>query len=213
MGLQIQVFTFNAFQENTYVVYDEATLEAAVIDPGCHSSTEQSKLKNFIETNLLKVKYLLNTHCHIDHVLGNWFVKNTYNVPLYIHQLDLPTLRSVPTQASMYGMAPYEPAEPDIFLEEGQRILLGTSGLDVLFVPGHAPGHVAFYNAEQHFCIGGDVLFRESVGRTDFPGCNHSHLIKSIKEKLFTLPDETIVMPGHGPNTTIGHEKIHNPYV
>ena len=213
MSLELKMFTFNGFQENTYVIYDKQTLETAIIDPGCHSSSEQAALKEFIEANQLKVKYLLNTHCHVDHVLGNWFVKDTYQVPLLIHPLEINTLHSVPAQATMYGFFNYERTEPDMWIEEGQQILLGTEALDVLFVPGHAPGHVAFYYPKNHICIAGDVLFRESIGRTDFPGCNHAHLIQSIKQKLFTLPDKTVIYPGHGPSTTIAHEKKYNPFL
>ncbi|SFC69605.1 Glyoxylase, beta-lactamase superfamily II [Flexibacter flexilis DSM 6793] len=213
MSFKIQSFTFNGFQENTYVVFDSESLETAIIDPGCYNAHEQAALEKFIAQNSLTVKYLLNTHCHIDHVLGNTFVKNQYNVPLMIHRLEQVILDNSYASATMYGFMNYERCEADIYLEEGQQILLGNNALDILFVPGHAPGHVAFYNTAERFCISGDVLFRESVGRTDFPYCNHNDLIDSIKTKMFALPDDTRVYAGHGPSTTIAHEKRYNPFV
>lgn len=210
--IQIQTFTFNAFQENTYVLYDK-TGECVIIDPGCYDKSEKYELTSFIETNQLKVKYLLNTHCHIDHVLGNAFVKHTYKVDLYIHRADEPVLRAVETYASSYGFAQYEPTLPGHFLEEGDTVKFGNTSLDVLFVPGHAPGHIAFYNKEEKFCIAGDVLFQGSIGRTDLSGGDFQTLIKSIRTKLFPLGDDVTVYPGHGDPTTIGEEKKYNPFL
>jgi hydroxyacylglutathione hydrolase len=210
--MQVQSFTFNPFAENTFVVYDPESLEAAIIDPGCYEPEEQEQLQAFIDEKGLTPTLLLNTHCHIDHVLGNWFVKKTWNLKLHIHQLDDAVLRSVPTYAPMYGFSRYQPTEPDAWLEEGQDLTLGKQHLKVLFVPGHAPGHVVFWQPEQKFCINGDCLFNGSIGRTDLPGGDHDTLLTSIREKLFTLPDDTKVYCGHGPATSIGHEKKHNPF-
>jgi hydroxyacylglutathione hydrolase len=210
--MQVQSFTFNPFAENTFVVYDPESLEAAIIDPGCYEPEEQEQLQAFIDEKGLTPTLLLNTHCHIDHVLGNWFVKKTWNLKLHIHQLDDAVLRSVPTYAPMYGFSRYQPTEPDAWLEEGQELTLGKHRLKVLFVPGHAPGHVVFWQPEQKFCINGDCLFNGSIGRTDLPGGDHDTLLTSIREKLFTLPDDTKVYCGHGPATSIGHEKKHNPF-
>jgi glyoxylase-like metal-dependent hydrolase (beta-lactamase superfamily II) len=210
--IQIQTFTFNAFQENMYVLYDQ-TGECVIIDPGCYDKHEKQELQNFIQANKLQVKYLLNTHCHIDHVLGNAFVKHTYKVDLYIHQADEAVLRAVESYASAYGFPQYEPTLPEHFLEEGDTVDFGDSSLAVLFVPGHAPGHIAFYNKDQKFCIGGDVLFQSSIGRTDLPGGDFNTLIKSIRTKLFPLGDDVTVYPGHGGSTTIGLERKHNPFL
>ncbi|EMR04554.1 MBL fold metallo-hydrolase [Cesiribacter andamanensis] len=210
--IQVQSFTFNPFAENTFVLYDDESLEAAIIDPGCYEPEEQEQLQAFIEQKGLTPTLLLNTHCHIDHVLGNWFVKKTWKLPLQIHRLDEQVLRAVPTYAPMYGFSRYQPTEADAYLEEGQELKLGAHALSILFVPGHAPGHVVFWQQEQKFCIGGDCLFNGSIGRTDLPGGDHDTLIKNIREKLFTLPDDTTVYCGHGPATSIGHEKKHNPF-
>ena len=211
--IHVESFTFNPFAENSYVLYDEDTREAAIIDPGCYEPEEQEVLKNFIEEQGLKPTLLLNTHCHIDHVLGNWFVHKTWQLPLQIHETEAQVLRSVPTYAPMYGFSRYQPLEPELWLKEGQKIKLGNQQLEVLFVPGHAPGHVVFWQPEQKFCINGDCLFSGSIGRTDLPGGNHDTLIRSIREKLLTLPEDTTVYCGHGPSTTIGQEKKWNPFL
>jgi len=209
--IHIQSFTFNAFGENTYVLYDE-TRECVVIDPGCYERSEKEELSDFIQESNLKVVLLLNTHCHIDHVLGNAYVKEKYGVPFYIHELEAPVLRAVVNYAPIYGFPQYQEASPDHFLQLGTSVRFGQSELEVLFVPGHAPGHVAFVNRAQRLCIGGDVLFKRSIGRTDLPGGNFNTLIGSIHTQLFPLGDDFIVYPGHGESTTIGEEKRFNPF-
>ncbi len=209
--IQIQSFTFNPFDENTYVLFDE-TGEAVVIDPGCYEKVEQEELRNFILAKKLNVKLLINTHCHIDHVLGNDFVKNDYHVPFLIHAIEIPVLKAVKIYASNYGFPHYHEVLPDGELKEGELVRFGNSSLEVIFLPGHSPGHVGFYNPNQKFLVSGDVLFYHSVGRTDLPGGNSNTLLSSIHEKLFTLPDEITVYAGHGPATTLGEEKIHNPF-
>lgn len=209
--LQIQSFIFNPFQENTFILYNE-TKDCIVVDPGCSDESENAQLAQFIEDEKLSVKMLLNTHCHIDHVLGNQFVKETFHTKLLIHPGEQAVLKAVEVYAPNYGFHGYQPAIPDGFLEEGQSISLGNHSFKVLFVPGHAPGHVAFYCEEAGVLIGGDVLFYNSIGRTDLPGGNHEQLLKSIHTRLFTLPDDVRVYPGHGPDTTIGFEKRTNPF-
>lgn len=209
--IKIDLFEFNPFSENTYILSDE-TSECIIIDPGCHNASEKETLKNFISDNNLKVVELINTHCHIDHVFGNKFVKDTYQVNLRIHKLDEPTLESVKVYAPVYGFNNFEESSADTFFDEGDKVTFGNSSLEILFVPGHAPGHVVLFNREQNICIGGDVLFRESIGRTDLPGGNHEQLINGIHEKIFKLDDQMVVYPGHGPTTTVGHEKIYNPF-
>ncbi|MEJ1241235.1 MBL fold metallo-hydrolase [Chryseolinea sp. T2] len=204
--------TFNPFQENTYVLYDESG-SCIIVDPGCYEPDERHELQAFISNNDLRVTQLVNTHCHIDHVLGNEFVRQTYGVGLHIHKLEEPVLRAVGSYAPNYGFNMYQPASVDGYLEEGGELLVGNVRLSILFVPGHAPGHIAFYDSESKSLISGDVLFYNSIGRTDLPGGNFEVLENSIRKKLYALPDDTTVYPGHGPKTTIGFEKKTNPFV
>ncbi|MFT5823713.1 MAG: hydroxyacylglutathione hydrolase [Crocinitomix sp.] len=209
--IQIAKFTFNPFQENTFILSDE-TNECVIIDPGCQTRAEKDTLSNYMTEHGLTPVRLLNTHCHVDHVFGNFYVSEKYKLPLEAHKLDLPTLKMVEKSCMMYGIKEFELSpEPTIFLEEGDVVTFGNSKLDVIFTPGHAPGHVVFYAAEDGFVVNGDVLFLGSHGRTDLPGGDHQTLKKSITEKMFALPDETVVLSGHGPETTIGQEKTSNP--
>ena len=211
--IKIQSFTFNGFQENTYVLFDESK-KCIIIDPGCYEQNEKLELERFIVDNELEPVKLINTHCHIDHVLGNRFVAEKWGLDLEMHELDLPTLRSVKDYCQLYGFHNYEESpEPSTFLKEGDKIHFGNSSLDVLFAPGHAPGHIVLYSKEQHFVIGGDVLFQMSIGRTDLPGGDYDTLISSIKDKLLPLDEQTKVYSGHGPSTTIGYEKTNNPFL
>lgn len=211
--IKIQSFTFNGFQENTYVLFDESN-KCIVIDPGCYEQNEKLELERFIVDNELEPVKLINTHCHIDHVLGNRFVSEKWSLDLEIHELDLPTLRSVKDYCQLYGFHNYEESpEPSTFLKEGDKIYFGNSSLDVLFTPGHAPGHIVLYSKEQHFVIGGDVLFQMSIGRTDLPGGDYDTLINSIKDKLMPQDEQTKVYCGHGPSTTVGFEKANNPFL
>jgi len=209
--IQVKIFTFNAFQENTYVLYDE-TLEAVIVDPGCYEKEERDELDDFIKAKKLKVVSLINTHCHVDHVLGNAFVKSHYGVPLSIHPKEVPTLKSVESYGQVYGFHNYQPTQADEYFEEGDTIKFGNSTLEILFVPGHSIGHVVFYNTQDNFCIGGDVLFYRSIGRYDLPGGDYQTLMNSIKSKMFALPESMVIHPGHGPSTTVGDEKKYNPF-
>lgn len=197
--------------ENTYILYDD-THECIIIDPGCLEKQEQQTLLNFIETNKLKVKILLNTHCHIDHVLGNKFVKEQFHVKLQTSKIEEQVLKAVSAYAPNYGFHQYQETNIDEYIAEGQQIKFGNAILDILFVPGHSPGHLVFYNAEENICIGGDVLFHRSIGRTDLPGGDHETLINNIHQKMFKLDDNMVVYPGHGETTTIGEEKKYNPF-
>ena len=209
--LQVKKFVFNPLMENTYVLFDE-TNACVIIDPGCVEKDEESELTEFIESNNLSVKQLINTHCHIDHVLGNAYVKRKFGVPLLIHPIEEPMLRAVKSYASNYGFFQYQDSTPDSFLQEGDQLTVGNQKLEVLFVPGHSPGHIAFYHPTSKVLIGGDVLFENSIGRTDLPGGNYDTLIKSIHQKFFTLPDDVTVYCGHGSETSIGFEKRTNPF-
>ena len=197
--------------ENTLLVYDD-TKECVIIDPGCYEKDEQQELASFIENKNLKVKYLLNTHCHIDHVLGNQFVKDRFNVALLLHKDELVILNSNKALAPNYGIPNYQEAYPDEYIDELDKIKFGDTELQVLFVPGHSPGHIAFYNKDRKICISGDVLFQRSIGRTDLPGGDYDTLINSIHKKIFPLGDDMVVYCGHGPSTTVGEEKKYNPF-
>ncbi len=210
--LTIKSFTFNPLQENTYLLYDQSK-QGCLVDPGCYESAERNELLNFINQEGIKITQLVNTHCHIDHVLGNAWAKRTFGVKLQVHKNEIPVLKSVESYAANYGFPSFESTEPDIFIEEGEELKVGTEILKILFVPGHAPGHVVFYHEGSGQCVAGDTLFRGSIGRTDLPGGNHQLLLKKIKSELFSLPEATIIHPGHGPETTIAFEKIHNPFV
>jgi hydroxyacylglutathione hydrolase len=209
--IQIQSFTFNPFAENTYILYDE-TGEAIVIDPGCYEKRERDTLDDFIAGHALKPVKIVNTHAHIDHVLGVAAVKRKYGIPFYLHKLEEPLLHAVKSYASNYGFAQFDEPEIEFTLKEGDEVSFGNSSLKIIFVPGHAPGHVAFVSEDQHFVIAGDVLFRQSIGRTDLPGGNFETLIHSIRTQLFTLPDDYAVYAGHMEPTTIGYEKKNNPF-
>lgn len=208
----IAAFTFNPFQENTYVVYDDSG-ECVIIDPGCYNQQERNELSAFIAEKNLNPVMLINTHCHVDHVLGNKFVADTYQVPLKMHRADIPVLEAVPSYARSFGFEVDPSPVADEYFDEGDTIEFGDTKFDIYFTPGHCPGHVVLHNAADKYVIGGDVLFAGSIGRTDLPGGDFDTLERSIKEKLYVLPDETVVYSGHGPKTTIGREKVSNPFV
>lgn len=208
---QIKIFTFSPFSENTYVISDEKD-ETVIIDPGCLSQAEKEQLHEYITTEGLKPVALLQTHTHLDHVFGSAYVKRKYGVKMYMHKADLPVLADVEIRCKTWGIPGYEPVEPDSFLEEGDTFTFGNTTFDIVFVPGHAPGHIAFINHKEKYIIGGDCLFNGSVGRTDFPLCSASELMYSIKTKFFTLPDDYVVYAGHMEPTTIGKEKKSNPF-
>ena len=208
----VKAFTFSPVQENTYVLYNDKG-NAFIIDPGCYFEEERDTLAQFLQQNKLQPVKLLNTHCHLDHVFGNKWIHETYGLELHLHPNEEQVLAFAPTSGLMWNLPFDNYNGPFHFLNEGDELLLDSDQLKVLFAPGHAPGHVCFYCKAQNFVIGGDVLFRESIGRTDLPGGNHETLLNSIRTQLFTLPDETIVYSGHGPITTIGYEKKHNPFL
>ncbi len=210
--LNVQTFTFNPVQENTYVVYNAAK-QCCIIDPGCFFAAEEEELANFIESNQLKPTYLLNTHCHLDHIFGNYFVHKKYGLKLHLHKQEKQVLDFGPASGQMWQL-PFTNYDGElIFFEEGDKIKLGEDEFEILFTPGHSPGHVCFYNKAEKFLIGGDVLFEGSVGRTDLPGGDFATLAQSIKSRLYVLPPDVIVYPGHGNTTTIGDEMKTNPFV
>ena len=210
--LAVKSFTFNPVQENTFVLFNEKGL-CCIIDPGCYFPEERDELKTGLEKTGLTPVLLLNTHCHLDHVFGNKFVYDTWGLPLHLHPKEKPVLDFAPQSGLMYQL-PFDNYDgPLVYLEEGNNLLIGDDELEVRFTPGHSPGSVSFYHKAGDFIIGGDVLFNGSVGRTDLPGGNMATLLHSIQTQFFTLPDETKVYSGHGPVTTVGLEKMNNPYV
>jgi hydroxyacylglutathione hydrolase len=210
--IQIQKFTVNPFGVNSLVLFD-VSKECIIIDPGFSNEEERKKLLDFVEAHQLKVVKLINTHCHIDHILGNRFVKETYKVNLYAHPKDQYNIDNADEAALFYGLPRPNSPSIDVELKEGEYIEFGQSKLKILFTPGHTQGHVCLYSEEDAFAICGDVLFQGSIGRTDLPGGDYDTLIHSIKTQLMILPDDTKVYSGHGEESSIGLERKFNPYL
>jgi glyoxylase-like metal-dependent hydrolase (beta-lactamase superfamily II) len=209
----VKVFTFNPFYENTYVVYDDSK-ECVIIDPGCRERGEEKQLLDFIEKNNLKPVRLLNTHCHIDHIFGNLLVSEKFKLPLEANVLEESNITRSDVLADQFGLSAPKSPQIEKFLEEVMEVTFGNNTkFKVLFTPGHSPGHVVFHNEAEKYIIGGDVLFRESIGRTDLPGGDTDTLLNAIRSKLFVLDNDITVYSGHGPQTTIGHEKAYNPFL
>lgn len=211
--MQVKSFTFNTFQENTYIVYDE-TKECLIIDPGCYTNEEKNTLKKFITDMSLNPVKLVNTHCHIDHILGNQFVNSEWKIKLHIHKEDIPLLEKAESIAHFYGFNHYEESpSPEHLLNHNETITFGKSNMKILFTPGHAPGHICLYSKENNILISGDVIFKNSIGRTDLPLGNYDVLMNSIKREILTLPNKTQIFCGHGPTTNLELEKTHNPFL
>ena len=211
--LKIKIFTFNLFSENTFVLWDDETQETAIIDPGTSSNEEENILSNFVSDEKLRVKYLINTHCHIDHILGCKYVKEKYKPIYFAPEKDLPLLEHAQQQALMFNISPENPPKPDEFITEQLELFLGKVKMNFLFTPGHTPGEFCIYFEKEKICIVGDVLFNESIGRTDLWGGDYDTLLKSIETKLLTLPDDVVIYSGHGESSTIGNEKQNNPFL
>jgi hydroxyacylglutathione hydrolase len=208
----VKTFCFNLFNENSHLIYQPGD-ECAFVDPGNYDDYEFNAIIKFIEDNALQPKMIINTHCHVDHVLGVLKLQEHYKIPFFIHPFELQVLTSVRLYAPTFGFDAYAEPRPDGFIEEGQLIKVAGSSWEIILIPGHSPGHIALVEKSLGLCIAGDIIFRESIGRTDLPGGDHNSLINGIKHKLFCLPDETEIYSGHGPNTTVGYEKQNNPYL
>lgn len=211
--MKYQSFTFNPVQENTYLLWDEQTLEAAIVDTGAWDRQEEQSLTGSIEALGLKLKYVLQTHAHFDHTFGLPFVHRTYGLKPILHKDEADVYRQMPSMAARFGlnMGGGMPAIGQL-LSDGDELLLGTTAVRLIHTPGHTPGSSVFYIPDAGLLFSGDTLFRESIGRTDLPGGSYEDELDSIKNKLFCLPDDTVVLTGHGPSTTIGWEKQNNPY-
>ena len=211
--MEIKTFTFNQFLENTIVVSD-STNECIIIDPGCYNDEEKKILENYITKNNLNPVKLINTHCHIDHILGNNFVSRNWGIDPEINEKDLDLLNNADQIAKIYGFTNYERSPiPKKFINEDDIVYFGISELKVIFTPGHAPGHISLYSEKDSLIISGDVIFQNSIGRTDLPGGDFNTLINSIKNKILSLDDNVIIYCGHGPNTTVGNERRKNPFL
>lgn len=211
--IEWKVFEFNPFMENTYVVWDTATKDAIVIDPGNYTDYENDAIYNFIREQSILVRHILNTHCHLDHIFGNGFLKNKFGESeLIIPEKEYTLYTKAVYQADIFGVEMNRPPEPDRFFVDGEKILVGQTSFIVLSTPGHTADGKSFYSESSGVCFSGDTIFRESIGRTDLPGGSFNVLISTIKEKLFVLPDKTIILTGHGEKSSIGHERVHNPF-
>jgi glyoxylase-like metal-dependent hydrolase (beta-lactamase superfamily II) len=210
--LKLHSTTFNAFSENTYIIYNEEGL-CWIIDPGMYDAEETNSFTRFIDQHGLKPQAVINTHAHIDHIFGVQAMIDKYQIPFFLHPLEGPVLQGAKGAAMMFGFQIASIPQPTDALKEGSKLQLGADTVEVRFAPGHSPGHVVFYYAVGGWVIGGDVLFSGSIGRTDLPGGHHATLINSIRAQLFTLPDSTVVHPGHGPATTVGEERRSNPFL
>jgi hydroxyacylglutathione hydrolase len=212
MALHLKWFTFNPFSENTYLLYGD-NKDCIIFDPGCSNQLEEQTILTFIEEKQLRPVRLILTHAHIDHVLGVRFAANKFNLKLEMHRSDLAVYESAGNIAKMYGIPFQQGPQPEVFLDENCTIDIDGISLEIFHTPGHSPGSICFYCKKNNFVIGGDVLFNGSIGRTDLPGGDFETLSRSIKTKLYSLPDNTRVFSGHGESTLIGNEKLNNPFV
>jgi hydroxyacylglutathione hydrolase len=210
--IKVQKFVFNPFQENSYLLYDE-TGECILVDMGSYTVEEKKEVLFFIENNKLKPVLIANTHCHVDHLLGNSFFKNKFKTTVAAHRYDEYLLENAVEHGKVFGLEVEAPPKIDLYLQEGERITFGKSFLEILHVPGHSSGSIAFYSRTGNFVLSGDVLFSGSIGRTDLPGGDYDTLMESIRTKLLVLPPEVVVYCGHGPETTIGEENDINPFI
>lgn len=212
--LQVKTFQFNMFGVNTYIIWDTESKEAVIIDPGMHNAAEQKALDSFLSDNGLTLTQLINTHMHVDHIFGDSYVKEKYGVKIMASSLDAFLGEKAAMQCRMFGLpCDTDAVAADIDLKDGDTLEICGEEAHVLLVPGHSPGSIVIYMPGAGIAFTGDVIFQGSIGRTDLVAGNHQQLINGIKEKLLTLPDSTILFPGHGAPTTVGDEKRSNPYI
>lgn len=210
--LNIKSFIFNPYQENTYILYDD-TKEAIIIDPGNYESHENELVSSFIDKKELNLVKIVLTHCHIDHCLGNKFLFKKYHSKIYIPYDEKSMYENTQHIATVFGFNNYSHQSEHEYLKENDKLNFGNIELEVLFLPGHSPGHLAYNYKKENICFSGDVLFLNSIGRTDLPGGDYNTLIASIKNKLFLLDESTVIYSGHGPKTTLENEKKYNPFL
>lgn len=210
--LNVNFFTFNAFDENTYVIFNEKN-ECWIVDPGMYSTEETAQMISFLADKHLDPKGIINTHTHLDHIFGVQPLIDKYHIPFGVHEQETTVLKMAAGSAVVFGFDLKAAPKPTFYIKENTPLQLGDDHLEVFFTPGHSPGSISFYYPKGNWVISGDVLFQGSIGRTDLPGGNYETLISSIRSSLFTLPGETTVLSGHGPATTIAHERKHNPFL
>ncbi len=211
--IRVHTQVYSPFMENTYILVDEQNNTCVILDPGCYGSSEEGRITRWIEQEKLRPVGLWHTHGHLDHVFGSGYLAQAFDLRARINPLEKPVLVAMPQIAELYGLKARALPEFDFDLHDGDILQFGGREIKLLWVPGHSPGSICFYCKEDNWLIGGDALFRESIGRTDLPLGNHQQLLDSISQVLWPLPDDTLVYPGHGPVTTIGHEKMHNPFL
>jgi len=209
----IKSFTVNPFSMNCYLYWDEKTKEGVIIDPGAYEDFEKDDILNYIKANGITIKLILNTHGHIDHIIGNRWAKNEFNVPLIMHKDDMTFIKNAMKQGAMYGVSFPQPPDPDKFIDESDEIKFSDTVFKILHTPGHSPGSVCFVDEKEKIIFGGDVVFRGSIGRTDLWMGDMDVLLDSIQNKIFIYPDNYIIYPGHMEETTVGEEKENNPYL
>ena len=210
--LNVHFFTFNAFEENTYIITNEKK-QCWIVDPGMYHEEEKQAFFSFITEHQLAPQAIINTHAHLDHIFGVQAVMDKYSIPFGLHEQELPVLKMAAGSATLFGFDFKTPPQPTFFISEHKPLMLGNDTLQVFYTPGHSPGSISFYYPKGNWVISGDVLFSGSVGRTDLPGGSFDTLVSSIRTYLFTLPGETTVLSGHGPATKIAEEKMHNPFL
>lgn len=210
--ITIKTFVFSPLQENTYLLINEAK-ECAIIDPGCYFDHEKEELASYIDKEKLKPILLINTHCHLDHIFGNEFILEKYGLRANAHKLDEELLKSSTEQSRAFGLSMQTPPSIGRYVDQNDILKLGDYELKVLHIPGHSPGGIVLYCESEKFLMSGDVLFYHSIGRTDLYKGDFKTLVENIKSKILTLPDETVVYPGHGQATTVGFEKKNNMFL
>lgn len=212
MALCIKTLVYNAFQVNTYIVYDESG-NTLVIDPACYTTREQEHLADFISKNNLKVSHMVNTHCHVDHVLGNEFIFQKYGIRPMIHRSGLVFFEHLVVHANTFGFDVENIVYPEEYLEDGDEIKLGEETINILYTPGHAEGSICLAYEKEKWIVTGDLLFFMSIGRTDLPTGSLETLLASVRNKIFIYDDTYVLYPGHGQSTTVGFERKNNPYL
>lgn len=211
--IKVVSFCFNPFQENTYLLIDESGRDCLIVDPGMYEPSEYDQFYNYLTTNNLTPRKIINTHAHIDHIFGVQALKERFNIPFGLHARELPVLSGAAGSAQLFGFSLSSVPEVDFTIPEDETISFGLSQIQVKLTPGHSPGSITFYQPESRWVLSGDVLFQGSIGRTDLPGGSTETLMNSIRQELYTLPDNTAVYPGHGAMTNIGIEKMTNPFI
>lgn len=210
--MKIKSFVFSPFMENTFVIWDNSTMTGAVVDPGMYDVSEQKQFDDFIAESQINLKYIINTHCHIDHIFGVKYLQDKYQIEYWAPEGDIELIEMAEVQAGMFALDIDKPDKPNKLLKEESFFIANVKG-EFIFTPGHTPGELCIYFPDEKICITGDVLFKEGIGRTDLWGGNYNTLMNSIKNKLLVLPEETIIYPGHGDSSTIGYEKKHNSFL